>query len=118
MSKPRNTTINAGMNGNAYEAGMRMRQGAYRAEEMHKRKRINPGPAKVIPIWRGLFNIFCGIVLIVVMKNRFDKVPYHIPNIQPDPVIEAQAVEDARNGVHYGITPMSETTRRAAFGIR
>lgn len=119
MSK-RNTTVNANTVSNAYEAGYRVRQGAFRAEQEHKRRKINPGPRKVIPIWRGLFNFACGIVLVVVMTNRLDKVPHIPPSEDVRQAKMAQSIEDARNGVyeHRGIGPIPEEVRRAMRGTR
>ena len=117
MSK-RNTTVNADTISNAHEAGYRARQGALRAEQEHTRRRTNPGPRRVIPFWRALFNFACGVVLIVVMSNRLDKVPHIPPSMDTNQMKMDWDVEDARNGVyeHKGITPVSEEVRRAMRG--
>ena len=116
----RNTTPNADTVSNAYEAGYRARQGAFRAEQEHKRRRINPGPRKTIPIWRGLFNIICGIILIVIISNRLDKVPHIPPSEDVRRAKMDQSIEDARNGVyeHKGLGPIPEEVRRAMRGER
>lgn len=116
----RNTTNNADTISNAYEAGYRARQGAMRAEQEHIRRRINPGPRKIIPLWQGFLNLVGGLLLLGFLLARQKTVPHVPPSVDANNVKMAQAVDEARRGTYkgngWGIEP--EEVRRARLGIR